>query len=621
MNSKDGWVEIRTGLAGGEWLVVRGAEALTHGRARAVDASSRRWTPRRRAPRSRRAARGARTARRRAARPAPASAAARARGRRGGREARSAAAVNITDVSIKNPVFAWMLMASTMLFGIVAITRVGISQYPDVDYPNISVSVSWPGASPSAVEREIVEPLEQSISQVEGVKSMSSKASAGNGRITVVFDMSRDVDLALQDVQARVGSATALAAEGRARRHRSSKSNPDDQAILTIARDGPVLAAGPRRRRALPGPGEAPDRRRASGRSRSPATSNRNVRIWLDASRLAEKGVVANDVINAIRTEHVEVPGGQLETGGRSLNVRLLGEALDLDAAAGSSSSSARKPAPVYLEDVADRRGRLRGRDLHRAARRRAAPGARRPQAARHQRRRRREGGARRASPRSSSTLPEGMKVEVLFDQTMFIEESVHELELELGMARRPHRARLLALPRLALEHAQRRPRDPDVAARHRRGHLLPRLHAQHLHAARPLARRRARRRRRRHGHGEHLPPRGDGEGPRDGVRRRHQGDHLRRARRDARRHRHLPARHLHAGRHREVLLPVRRDALGRRAALVPRGDHARARALRADPPRLARGPRRARARSPIAPSRGSSAATRALLGARARHP
>ena len=64
--------------------------------------------------------------------------------------------MNITDVSIRNPVFAWMLMASTMLFGIVAISRVGISQYPDVDYPNISVSVSWPGASPAAVERELL---------------------------------------------------------------------------------------------------------------------------------------------------------------------------------------------------------------------------------------------------------------------------------------------------------------------------------------------------------------------------------------------------------------------------------------------------------------------------------
>ena len=77
--------------------------------------------------------------------------------------------MSITDVSVRNPVFAWMLMACTMLFGIVAVTRVGVSQFPDVDYPNISVSISWPGASPPAVEREIIEPIEQAVSLVEGV--------------------------------------------------------------------------------------------------------------------------------------------------------------------------------------------------------------------------------------------------------------------------------------------------------------------------------------------------------------------------------------------------------------------------------------------------------------------
>ena len=71
--------------------------------------------------------------------------------------------MSITDVSIKNPVFAWMMMASTILFGIIAVSRIGISQYPDVDYPTVSVSISWPGAAPSAVEREILEPLEQAL--------------------------------------------------------------------------------------------------------------------------------------------------------------------------------------------------------------------------------------------------------------------------------------------------------------------------------------------------------------------------------------------------------------------------------------------------------------------------
>ncbi|MDB4944628.1 MAG: multidrug efflux transporter [Labilithrix sp.] len=363
--------------------------------------------------------------------------------------------MNITDVSIRNPVFAWMMMASTMLFGIVAISRIGISQYPDVDYPNISVSLSWPGASPAAVEREIIEPVEQAIAQVEGVKSMSSKSSAGNGRITVVFDMSRDVDLALQDVQARVGSATrSLPKDVPAAS--VSKSNPDDQAIITVGVTGPfsqqVLADVARyqvqeKLQTVPGVGQIS----------LTGYVDRNIRIWLDASRLAEKGVVANDVINAIRTEHVEVPGGALETGGRSLNVRLLGEAVDLaqfrklvvrrskatttgaTGASGSGTASAAALAAggqsvVYLEDVADVEDGFA--DSSSLARLDGVP----LQAMGVLKQRGTNAVAVAAGVRErvadiQRTLPEGMKVQVLFDQTTFIEESVHELELELGMA------------------------------------------------------------------------------------------------------------------------------------------------------------------------------------------
>jgi len=339
--------------------------------------------------------------------------------------------VNLTDVSIRNPVFAWMLMASTILFGIVALSRIGISQYPDVDYPNISVSVSWPGASPSAVEREIIEPLEQSISQVEGVKQMSSQARAGSARITATFDMSRDVDLALQDIQARVASAQRQLPKD-VPAATVSKSNPDDQPILQVGVTGPfsrqMLADVARyqvqeKLQTVPGVGQIT----LSG------YLNRNVRIWLDASRLAEKGVVASDVINAIRTEHVEVPGGQLDTGGRTLDVRLLGEALDIGTFKKIVVRKT-KPAPVYLEDVADVEDGFE--DATSVARLDGTPlqslgilkqrGTNAVAVAK---------GVRERVAEIQKSLPEGMKVEVLFDQTIFIEESVHELQVELVMA------------------------------------------------------------------------------------------------------------------------------------------------------------------------------------------
>ncbi|MDC0744728.1 efflux RND transporter permease subunit [Polyangium mundeleinium] len=339
--------------------------------------------------------------------------------------------MNLTDISIKNPVFAWMLMACTILFGIVAATRIGISQYPDVDYPNISVNLSWPGASPSAVEREIVEPLEQALAQVEGVKEISSQARQGSARITASFDISRNVDLALQDVQAKVAQAQRQLPRD-VPAATVSKSNPDDTPIVTVGVSGPfsrqLLADVARyqvqeKLQTVPGVGQI--------------TLNgyldRNIRIWLDTSRLAEKGVVASDVIDGIRREHVEVPGGQLEAGGRQLNVRLLGEALDVEALRKLVVRHVNN-TPVYLEDVAVVEDGFE--DVNSVARLDGIP----LQALGVLKQRGTNAVAVASAVREKVTeiqrsLPEGMKVEVLFDTTTFIEESVHEIEIELGLA------------------------------------------------------------------------------------------------------------------------------------------------------------------------------------------
>lgn len=320
------------------------------------------------------------------------------------------------------------------------VSRCGLSQYFGIDKLARGV--------PRRVERELVEPLEQAISQVEGVQSLQSKASSGNGRITVVFDMSRDVDLALQDVQARVGSATRSLPKDVSPAS-VSKSNPDDQPILTIGVSGPfsrqILAdvANYQVQEKIQTVGGV-------GQITLTGYLARNIRIWLDSSRLAEKGVVANDIISAIRTEHVEVPGGSLETGGRSLNVRLLGEAIDLaqfrklvvkrakpvTGAAGPAGAAmaTTQSAPVYLEDVADVEDGFE--DATSIARLDGVP----LQALGVLKQR----GTNAVSVAKAvhakvdeiqRSLPEGMKVEVLFDSTVFIEESVHELELELGMA------------------------------------------------------------------------------------------------------------------------------------------------------------------------------------------
>jgi hydrophobe/amphiphile efflux-1 (HAE1) family protein len=339
--------------------------------------------------------------------------------------------VNLTDVSIRNPVFAWMLMACMILFGLVAASRVGISQYPDVDYPNITVSLSWPGASPSAVEREILDPIEQALAQVEGVQQIASTARQGSGRITATFDISRNVDLALQDVQAKVASAQRkLPSDVPAAS--VSKSNPDDTPILTVGVTGPFarqLLSDVARYQVQ----EKLQTVAGVGQISLNGYLDRNVRIWLDERRLIERGAVASDVIDAIRREHVEVPGGQLDAGGRQLSVRLLGEALDLESL--KKLVVRRLPSgPVQLEDVALVEDGFE--DVNSVARLDGVP----LQALGVLKQRGTNAVAVASAVRAKLTdiqrgLPEGMRVEVLSDTTKFIEESVHEIELELGLA------------------------------------------------------------------------------------------------------------------------------------------------------------------------------------------
>ncbi|WP_437928332.1 efflux RND transporter permease subunit [Sorangium sp. So ce291] len=339
--------------------------------------------------------------------------------------------MNITDVCIKRPVLAWMLMAATILFGVLAATRIGISQMPDVDSPNISVSVSWAGASPEEVEHGIIEPLEQALAQVEGIQSINASARPGSARLTAVFALSRNIDLALQDVQAKVAQAQRQLPKD-VLQPTISKSNPDDQPILTVGISGPfarqVLADVARyqvqqRLQTIPGVGQVSTN----------GYLERMIRLWVDADRLMETGTTVADITSALNRQHVVMPGGELETPGRSISVRMLGEAADLEALRKIIIREV-NGAPIYLRDVCVVEDGFE--DVRSLARSDGVPlqalsilkqrGANAVAVA---------GEVRAVLDELRASLPEGMQVEVLFDTTKFIEESVHEIEIELVIA------------------------------------------------------------------------------------------------------------------------------------------------------------------------------------------
>ena len=262
----------------------------------------------------------------------------------------------LADISIRNHVFAWMLMAALIGFGLICFTGygdvfqgLGISQNPDVDFPVVNISLTYEGASPEIMETDVVDFVEDAITSVEGVKQISSTSRQGSASVTVEFELDRNIDAALQDVQTRVAQAAR-----RLPRELDppiiTKNNPEDSPIMWLSLSGsrpPTFMADYVRDvlkpqlQTIEGVGEV-----FLGGYRE-----RNVRVWFDAPRLEAQGLTVLDVIQAIQREHLEVPAGRIETPEREMNVRAEGEAIDLEAFR-NLVVAFRSGGPVRLKDV-----------------------------------------------------------------------------------------------------------------------------------------------------------------------------------------------------------------------------------------------------------------------------
>ena len=97
--------------------------------------------------------------------------------------------MTLSDLSIKKPVFAWMLMFGLIIFGAISMNRMGISQLPDVDFPVVTINLSEPGSAPETMETNVVDPVEGAVLQVEGVQDVTSQSLEGQANITVTFGL------------------------------------------------------------------------------------------------------------------------------------------------------------------------------------------------------------------------------------------------------------------------------------------------------------------------------------------------------------------------------------------------------------------------------------------------
>ncbi len=343
--------------------------------------------------------------------------------------------MTLSDLSIKNSVFAWMLMSGLLVFGWMGFSRMGISQMPDVDYPVVNVSIALEGAAPEVMETQVADVLEGAVMSIQGIKEVSSVSRRGQCSVTIEFDLGRDIDAAMQEVQAKI-SQVQRDLPREINPPTISKTNPEDQPIMRVSLSGDrplkdmMLFANDYLKdkfTTLAGVGDV-----EMGGFTDP-----NLRIWVDADRLNAKQLTVEDVMNTVRNQHAEMPAGYISSGPKEMNVRVMGEAVTPEQFS-DLVITGRGGAAIWktfrIKDVAEVEDGLN--DIRRAARRdgRRAVGM----GILKQRGSNAVAVARAVRERVAElqkTLPAGMDLAVVNDTTRFIEESTHELNFTLVLS------------------------------------------------------------------------------------------------------------------------------------------------------------------------------------------
>src|SRR5512136_1327667 len=338
--------------------------------------------------------------------------------------------MSVSELFIRRPVMTTLVMVGILIFGIMAYRLLPVSDLPDVDFPTIQVSAVLPGASPETMASSVATPLEKQFSTIAGVDSMNSQNSLGNTQITLQFNLSRDLDAAAQDVQAAIARAARQLPPNKPNPPTYQKVNPADQPILYLALTSPTLPLY-----SLDEYGETLLSQRISmvagvAQVQVFGAQKYAVRIQLDPSQLAARGIGINEVADAVNNENVNLPTGTLWGPTKAYTVQASGQLVQA-AAYRPMIVAYRGGKPVRLEelgrvidDVENNKTAawfINQRAVVLAIQRQ--PGTNTVEVAR---------AVRDLLPAFRSQLPASVSMEVLFDRSESIRDSVNDVKVTL---------------------------------------------------------------------------------------------------------------------------------------------------------------------------------------------
>ena len=256
----------------------------------------------------------------------------------------------LPELCVRRPVLSTVLSLAILLIGLMTYERLTVREYPNIDAPVVSVRTVYPGASAEIIESQVTKPLEDSLSGIEGIKTIKSVSREEVSQITVELVLQRDVDDAANDVRDRVARVRGLLPED-AKEPVVSKVEADAQAIIWLAfysdrHDALAIS-------------DYADRYVVDRLQTLPGVANVIVggerryamRLWLDRDRLAAYGLTPQDVETALRSQNVDIPSGRIENQQREFSVLTVSD-LQTPAQFNELIIRQSKGYPVRLQDV-----------------------------------------------------------------------------------------------------------------------------------------------------------------------------------------------------------------------------------------------------------------------------
>ena len=340
--------------------------------------------------------------------------------------------MKLSEISIQRPVLATVMSLAIILFGVIAFLRLPVREYPDVDPPIVSITTFYRGASPSVVETEITDVLEEQLATLEGVKTIESSSLEQGSTIAVEFELSRDIEEATNDVRDRVSRVRGQL-PGEADDPIVAKVDVNAQPIVWLA-----LSSERHSNLEL---SDVADRvlkerlQRVAGVGNVFLGGERRyaMRVWLDPARMASHGLTTQDIETAVRRENAEIPAGRVEGSQREFGVRTRG---DLVSAEEFSAIIVKQDGTerVRLDDVAD--VSVGAEDERTAVRWNGKPAVGLGIVKQSKASTIDVADAVRASvPELATAVPNGMKLDIAYDSSLFIKESIQEVTQTIFIA------------------------------------------------------------------------------------------------------------------------------------------------------------------------------------------